>query len=180
MSDPGWFRHWHFFHSGTGMIRCRKVRRSGIKKLQEGGKRNTLHVCTAGGVEAYTPQVHTAGIYRNVGPLLLKLLCETDKYLVHAGIPECRKKASPASTFLPAVNFVSPASVFGIRDSPVPLVTYESCIAQLWLYCIGPLHHSNTVWNMAKKCCLWTWKHGPQLPMYIKFTNPRTQRSPYF
>jgi hypothetical protein len=62
----------------------------------------------------------TAGIYRNVGPLLLNLLYDTDKSLVNAGMTE---KVSSASAFLPAVNFVSPTSVFGIRVSPVPLVT---------------------------------------------------------
>ncbi len=45
-----------FFRSGTGMTKCRTVRRSGIKKLYEGGKRNTLHVYTAGNVEKYTLQ----------------------------------------------------------------------------------------------------------------------------
>jgi hypothetical protein len=82
------------------------------KKLYEGGKRNTLHVYAAGGVEAYALQVHTAGGHRNVGPLLLKFLYVTNKSLVNAGIPKCRKKVSPASAFLPVVNFVSLASVF--------------------------------------------------------------------
>jgi hypothetical protein len=47
--------------AGTRMIRCHTIRRYGIKKLYKGGKRNTLHVYTAGGVEAYTLHVHTAG-----------------------------------------------------------------------------------------------------------------------
>jgi hypothetical protein len=61
---------------------------------------------------AYTLQVHTAGILQNVRPLLLNLLYDTNKSLVNAGILEYRKKVSPASAFLPVVNFVSPASVF--------------------------------------------------------------------
>jgi hypothetical protein len=82
------------------MIRCRTVRRT-VKKLYEGGKRNTLYVCTAGGVEAYTQrgfilfaytlQVHTAGTagkYQNVGPLLFY---DTYKSIENAGIPKCRK-----------------------------------------------------------------------------------------
>jgi hypothetical protein len=80
------------------------------KKLDEGGKRKTLHVYTAGGVEAYTLKIHTAGIYRKVGSLLLNLLNDTDKSLENAGTPDCRKKVTPASAFLLVVNFVSPAS----------------------------------------------------------------------
>ncbi len=39
-------------------------------------------------------------------------LYDTHKNFVNAGIPECRKKVSPASAFLPFFHFVSPASVF--------------------------------------------------------------------
>jgi hypothetical protein len=38
--------------------------------------------------------------YRNVGPMGLKLLSDTDKSVVNAGMPECRGKVSPASAFL--------------------------------------------------------------------------------
>ncbi len=79
---------------------------------KKNGKRNTLHVCTAGCVEAYTLQLHTAGVYRMSDPTLLNLLYDTDKRLVNAGIPECQKKVSQASAFLPVVIFPSPASVF--------------------------------------------------------------------
>ncbi len=63
-------------------------------------------------MEAYNPQDHSAGIYRNGGPLLLNLLYYTNKSLENAGRPECGKKIGPASAFSPTVNFVSPASVF--------------------------------------------------------------------
>ncbi len=103
----------NFFHSGTGMIRCRTVRRSGLKKLQEGGKRNTLHVYTVGGVQAYTPQVHTAGIYRNVGPLLLNMLYDTDKSLVTDGMPEKvrHRHFSRQSTLLVRHRYAASGSV---------------------------------------------------------------------
>jgi hypothetical protein len=92
------------------MIRCRIVRRSGIKKTVRRWKKKHPARIHAGGVEAYTLQVQTAVKYRNVGPLLLNLLYDTDKSSVNAGIPECQKKVIPASAFLPAFNFVSPAS----------------------------------------------------------------------
>jgi hypothetical protein len=92
------------------MIRCRIVRCSGIKKTVRRWKKKHPARIHAGGVEAYTLQVQTAIKYRNVGPLLLNLLYDTDTSSVNAGIPECQKKVIPASAFLPVVNFVSPAS----------------------------------------------------------------------
>jgi hypothetical protein len=50
-------------------------------------------------------------------------------------MPECRKKVSPPSAFLPVVSCFSPAAGIGIPVlgfSPVPLVTDLSGIAQLW------------------------------------------------
>ncbi len=98
---PGWFRHWQFVSFRYRNDQMPDSPASRHKKLYKLRKRNTLHVYTAGGVEAYTLQVHTAGIYRNVWPLLFILLYDSDKSLVDAGIPECRKKFSPASAFLP-------------------------------------------------------------------------------
>jgi hypothetical protein len=83
------------------------------KKMYDGGKRNTLQLS----MWRHTPQVHSAGIYQNVGPLLLNLLYDTDKSLENAGRPECGEKIGPASAFLPIVNFVSPASVFRHLDN---------------------------------------------------------------
>ncbi len=115
---PDWdslFRYWAgsgidiFFHPGTEMIRCRTFRRSGMKKtVWKRKKRNTLHVYIAGDVEANTQQIHTAGIYRKWDPCCLTCFM----MLINAGIQECQIKVIPASAFLPAVNFVSPASVF--------------------------------------------------------------------
>jgi hypothetical protein len=47
----------------------------------------------------------------------------TDKSLlnINAGIPECQKKFSPASAFLPVVNFVIPALPFWHRHSGIAI-----------------------------------------------------------
>ncbi len=42
---------------------------------------------------------------------MLLLLYDVEKSYVNAGMPECWRKVSPASAFLPAVNF-GPASAF--------------------------------------------------------------------
>jgi hypothetical protein len=43
---------------------------------------------------------------------VLLLLYDVEKSFVNAGMPECWRKVSPATAFLPAVNFFSPASAF--------------------------------------------------------------------
>jgi hypothetical protein len=63
-------------------------------------------------VEAYTLEVHTAGMFWNVGPLLLNLLYDTDKSLLNSRMLEWQKKVSLALAFLLTVNFVSLALVF--------------------------------------------------------------------
>jgi hypothetical protein len=67
--------------------------------------------------------------------MVLFLLCDIEKSYVNVEMSECRRKASPASAFLPVVSCLSPASGF----SPVPLVIDYSGIAQLCLKQINSL-----------------------------------------
>jgi hypothetical protein len=60
--------------------------------------------------------------------MVLLLLYDIEKSYVNAGMSECWRKVSPASSFLPVVCCLSPASGFSL----VPQVTDFSGIAQLW------------------------------------------------
>jgi hypothetical protein len=70
-------------------------------------------------VEAYTLQVQTAVKYRNVGPLVLNLLYDTDKSSVNAGITGMPEKSYSGI----GISLGCQLCQSGIRVSPVPLVT---------------------------------------------------------
>jgi hypothetical protein len=72
-------------------------------------KKNKHHISTLqteGSGKWYTLYVHKRLL------LMLLVLYDMKKSYVNAGMPECRRKVSPESVFLPAVNFFSPASAF--------------------------------------------------------------------
>ncbi len=72
----------------------------------------TLHVHTAGGGKGYTLHVHKRLLLHGV---TLDIWCW--KIIYNTEIPECRKKISPASAFLPVVNCLIPASAFRNQGS---------------------------------------------------------------
>ncbi len=94
---PDWFRHRHFFHSGTCLTRCRAVRHPSHSNCRWWKRIHSTHPARA------RPYKAAAGV-------ILALWCwKNYKEMSDAG---CRGKGNSSSAFYLLVNCLNPASAF--------------------------------------------------------------------
>ncbi len=121
----------NFVHSGTGLT-VRHLKKGYTLHAHTAGGRNghTLDFHTAGSVKGHTLHDHTAGggMERDMPCTSILLAVGKDTpwqllmvlflvYDIEKPMPECQKKVSPASAFLPVVGCLSPASAFRHKGS---------------------------------------------------------------